>query len=847
MSDKREPPDGSGGPQEGPPSPAGDPPNETAETASEKKAEGLESATDPSAAVGEVALKSEANESADDPPGGFGALAVQNQVLVEAPSRWHRTELAVVIAVSLALLLPGLWSFTLIDPWEGHYAEVARRMMQDHDWVHLKWQNEIFRSKPVLTFWLMGAGMTAFGVGDGGGYSGEFAGSDLAVFALRLPFALFGVLGLVLTWWVLARLVNRRVAWLAFAIIATCPFYLLVARQAITDMPLVASLMGAVACFAMTIHAGDRPLTPFLRRPRLDANHVFLVCFGLFVLWQAAYYALYFTANPKLAGGLRIWQPAILLGGGMALCFALFAVWSLVLRPVRTHGQVWMFWFYFLVGVSVLGKGPPALGLAGVICLFYLVLTARWRLLRVVEIPRGILITALVSAPWHLAMWFKDGRPWAREYFIYNIFERMAEGVHGERGTFDYYSSILGVGMWPWIALLPAALVAAIARRGDLATRAGQVRLLVGIWAIVGAAFFAVAKTKFHHYVLPVVPAFGVLIAFWIDDVLARRGGRVALAALLGACIVLLVTRDLLGEPKQIIELFVYRYDRPWPSGPPWNVDVSDPLLAIGLLATASLLLFALPWQKTRTAGVAALLATSLGSAIWIANGYMGEAAPHWGQRELHRTYYRLRHIHGLEIKYWSLRDVADQWGGDSGPLEVESVLPDDFRTGLPMTVRLLVPGAGVPGDKIELSGQVAEVGDDRFTIAIPPAERAKVADLVARGRKQERGSARRPWTQVDADRLIAWQLNWRGENFWSSGEIYGETEDTRTVFVNTDNKEFLKYVKEPSRAGRTFFVITEASRAAGLKSVLPTKRAKDTVESVDTSCNKFTLLRFEL
>jgi hypothetical protein len=246
-------------------------------------------------------------------------------------------------------------------------------------------------------------------------------------------------------------------------------------------------------------------------------------------------------------------------------------------------------------------------------------------------------------------------------------------------------------------------------------------------------------------------------------------------------------------------------------------------------------------------AGVLALLATSLGSAIWIANGYMRAAAPHWGQRELHRTYYRLRQIHGVEFKYWSLRDLADQWAGDSGPLEVESVLPDGFRVGLPMSVRLLVPGAGIPRDQVELRGAVSAVGDDRFSIAIAPAERAKLADLIARGRKLQRGSARPPWMQVDADRLIAWQLNWRSENFWSSGEIYGETEDTRTVFVNTDNKEFLKYVKEPTRQGRTFFVITEAGRAAGLKSVLPTKRAKDTVETLDTSSNKFTLLRFVL
>jgi hypothetical protein len=99
----------------------------------------------------------------------------------------------------------------------------------------------------------------------------------------------------------------------------------------------------------------------------------------------------------------------------------------------------------------------------------------------------------------------------------------------------------------------------------------------------------------------------------------------------------------------------------------------------------------------------------------------------------------------------------------------------------------------------------------------------------------------------VDADRHIACHLNWRGENFWSSGEIWGETPDTQTVFMHTDNKAFLEYVKDPSRVGRKFFVITEAGRAAGLKNVLPTQQGKQTVEILDTSCNKFTLLSFTL
>lgn len=774
------------------------------------------------------------------PPAEARVTRPRPHLLTRLAERVQRYELAVVAALSLAILLPGLWSFQLIDPWETHYSEVGRRILDEDDWVHLKWQNEIFRSKPVLTFWLIAGSMKAMGVARDGGYSGELVASDLPVFAARLPFTLFGAFGLVMVWWMLARLVNRRVAWLAWLVTLTCPFYMLVSRQAITDMPMVASLMGAVALFAMHVHRGKEALKPLWRR--IDAHHLFVACLGLFVLLQGVYYILYFHYRPELARGVRMWQPGLVLGGGMIAVFAGLVAW-MVVQPVKTRGAVWLHWAFVLFGVGALAKGPVIL-LVLAVAGFYILLTASWRLLLDWEWLRGAVIACLIMIPWHLAMFFKDGQAWVNEYFEYHMGKRLAEGALGDRGTFDYFSSLLGVGMWPWAVLVPVA-VAAILWTANNRTREGQVRLLCGIWAVTGFALFAAAQTKFHHYVLPAVPALAILVAFWVDDALEGRAGRVTLYALFAAALSLLVTRDLLGEPKQLIELFIYRYDRPWPSGKPWYVDVSGEFFLFGVLGALALVAIAVPARRVRPWAFGALGAVALVHSLWAANGYMQAAAPHWGQRELHRKYLAMRAIHGVEIKYWSLRDLADEWEGHGEEVRVESVLPDGFKAGLPMTVRILVPGAGVPGDQIEMKGAVSRTGDDQFWIRLPAAERAKLAPLVARGKKYAHG--RKPWVQVDADRLIAWQLNWRGENFWSSGEIWGETPDTHTVFINTNNEEFLKYVKDPSRVGRTFYVITEAPRATGLKNVLPTKRAKQTVEILDTSCNKFTLLRFTL
>lgn len=754
-------------------------------------------------------------------------------------------ELTVVTVLALMLLLAGLWSFQLIDPWETHYSEVARRMLGDHDWVFLKWQDASFRSKPVLTFWLIGASDSLLGVARGGGYSGELVQGHLPELASRLPFALFGAFGLVMAFWMLRRLCGRRVAWLGTGVLATTPFYMLISRQAITDMPMCACLIGALALFAMMVHEGHKPLRRWWSG--LTAEHVMLAALTVFVLWQSIYLGVYFHRQPRLAPGLHLWQPGLLLAGGSVAVLAVLLVWTLRWQPVTTAGPLYMHWFYVLVGISILGKGPVEPAMAGGVCLFYLVLSGRWRLLRRIEIFRGIVIAALICVPWHLAMYFKDGMAWAQEYFIFHMWNRFFHGVDSSAGIWNYYSAQLGIGMWPWAALLPAALAAAVLRRARR-TPESDVRFLVAIWAVVGFAFFASSQTKFHYYILPAVPAFAMLVGFWMDDVLDGRAGHVALAALLGAVLSLLITRDLMGDQREIIELFCYMYGRPWPGGPPWNVDVSAPIFWTGVAAAAFFVLLALPWRRTRIAALIGLGATALTFTVWVTNGYMHAAAPHWGQRHLWRTYYNQRAIHGLEIRYASLRDLADQWGpggADSGDVLVESALPGGFKAGQPQTVRLLLPGSGLPGDKIELHGQVARVGHDRFWISIPAAERTRLAPLIARGKTQP-PSPTRPWSQVDADRMITWQLNWRGENYWSSGEIWGETPDTQTVFVNNDDG-FKKYVADPGRRGRRFYLITEAGRRGTLPRLLPTKHARDTLKVLDDSCNKYVLMTFEL
>ena len=117
----------------------------------------------------------------------------------EARPLWKRHGFWLVAIASL-LYLPTLGSYSLWDPWETHYGEVARQMNERGDYISLWWPGSPkenrggeFWSKPVLTFWAEALSMKALGLGDARAEDEMVRGSR-AEWACRLPSILFGAL-----------------------------------------------------------------------------------------------------------------------------------------------------------------------------------------------------------------------------------------------------------------------------------------------------------------------------------------------------------------------------------------------------------------------------------------------------------------------------------------------------------------------------------------------------------------------------------------------------------------------------------------------------------------------------
>jgi 4-amino-4-deoxy-L-arabinose transferase-like glycosyltransferase len=596
-----------------------------------------------------------------------------------------RVQHALVVVLSAALLLPnvgmGLW-----DPWETHYAEVARRMGVHGDWITLRWHSDsrladdvngrcradpdecTFFSKPALIFWMMGISFRVLGVNDA---------------AARLPFVLVGIAGLFGVYWYLRRTLGLEAGLLSAAVLATTPYYYLLSRQIMTDI-----------AFVVPMTVGLLGLVHFL----LDEER----------------------ARPR-------------------------------------H----LYLFYAMIGLATLAKGLLGFLLPGAIVFVYMMLEPGRLVasLRRLHIERGALIFLSVAGPWYGAVYAVNGRVWLMEFIVKHHFRRVGEGVHGERGTFEYFVEQLGFGLWPWVALVPLALGAAWIGSRRASSAGSKLPTFLVIWAAVAFGLFTISTTKFHHYIFPAVPAMAMLVAVTLLRFLEERSVRPMEKALLlvGAALVLAITPVLVREPFRFINLITYKYDLRFP-------DVASSGYFLG--AAVAVFCLGVVLLLARRLVVAAPLVLFVGASIaagWYVQGYMIAQENTMSQRDAWEAYHRLRRP-GDRLYEWALRWRGEVWYSRDSSHEIPQRSTARMRRELGRPGRAFI-GTTSPeplNDQLRrLFGRTARIVNDdphRYAMTLwegPPAGRVE-QHLV---RELPRGAVEVNATLGDGVELLAYQI----------------------------------------------------------------------------------------
>ncbi len=778
-----------------------------------------------------------------------------------------------LLGLGVLIYVPFAGNYGMWDPWETHYGEVARQMLERNDYVSQWWPGSPqdraeFWSKPVLSFWLMALGMKLFGLEwHPNAPPDEMVATWRAEWACRMPFVVLGLVGVWATYELVRRIMGRRPAMLTALVLLTSTQWALIARQAMTDMAFVVPMTVALAFGGLGLLGPAEEIEADLPRrtlrlgpltlgwPRAASFYVLValvattVLAPLVVISAQLQFQFHLGAlsirSIGLVPMLPYWLAAALVlwtcfGGHVGLVVRGIPI---RVRPITNRRQIYLTLAWLMCGLASLAKGPAGLAIPAIVMGVYLVLAGRFRdIWTKLELPRGVLLFIASAFPWYHAMLIRHAMGFWNE-FIGDNYVRRAGGRHGDRGTFEYYVQYIGYGMFPWSGFVALGSLTAFRWLREVQkSRKAQLVAFAIVWALVDWSLVTLVNTKFHHYILPALPPLAILAAVCIDELLEKPDRLLVIGMIVvGVPITFLCGRDLAAFPPRILWIFNYDYvnmpgtGRPWPLASLYGdrYEYGGEILVLSAavaLATLALVLAARARGPAEPMPPEAPPAptTRIGPALAAGLGFLAllVAAIAFGPRLPRGT--------APTISRWLwLAPTACML-----PFAVAFVRAGLLRDDDPEGRRDDGLSAGARGALVALAlfavVWTAFVIDKIFVELSPHwAQKHVIAAYYANRKSPD-------------EPLVAWQLYWRGENFYTKNEIYRSPKpEERTVFLGDRNVEKMQkwFAAHPGR--RVFFVV-ERVRYESLRGMLPAE-ARPTLTIVDQSNNKLYLASAQL
>lgn len=237
-----------------------------------------------------------------------------------------------------------------------------------------------------------------------------------------------------------------------------------------------------------------------------------LVLFGhRTALWGAALFAV----TALMVGEAHIAKTdAVLAACITAMMAALARVFMDHRKQLRAPAAT-AFLFWAALGTGLLIKGPVAFMVAGFAIAWLAIREKGARWLMALRPLWGVPLALLMVAPWAIAITIEtDGAFWTEAIFG-DLAPKLAGGQEKHWGPPGYYLATFFIMFFPGtLLILPAVRHAWQQRKND------AIIFLIA-WIVPGFLVFEAIPTKLPHYVLPLYPAFALLIA----DFLVRPRG----------------------------------------------------------------------------------------------------------------------------------------------------------------------------------------------------------------------------------------------------------------------------------------------------------------------------------
>ena len=171
-------------------------------------------------------------------------------------------------------------------------------------------------------------------------------------------------------------------------------------------------------------------------------------------------------------------------------------------------------------GLALMTKQLSAL-LIPIIIFFYLLFTRRsLRFLLRKPFVMFAGIGSLIFSPWVILMTLRFGIEFLRINFYYSVFQRATTVLESKVGDyFFYFNYLISSENKFWLVLLPFAIALLLMY---VFYKKKKAHILLLVWILVVLGIFSISQTKISHYIIPVFPAFALILGNLLHDLFMR-------------------------------------------------------------------------------------------------------------------------------------------------------------------------------------------------------------------------------------------------------------------------------------------------------------------------------------
>ncbi|MBP2651482.1 MAG: hypothetical protein H6Q74_2307 [Firmicutes bacterium] len=221
-----------------------------------------------------------------------------------------------------------------------------------------------------------------------------------------------------------------------------------------------------------------------------------------------------------MATSLEYWILAKLIITDAVLFFFSSVTMATLYLAIENKGRKWSLIAYIAAALAVLTKGPVGIVLPGITIIIYIAIFKKWDMMKKLVYIPGIVVFLVVTLPWYLYMYQVHGNDFVNTFLGLHNYIRATISEHPKDNVVYYYLVLFPLSLLPWTGIF-LRMTARLVREFKLP----HINYLV-IWPGVIIIFYTLMATKYPTYVFPAIFPVAILIARYIEQMLADGGKK---------------------------------------------------------------------------------------------------------------------------------------------------------------------------------------------------------------------------------------------------------------------------------------------------------------------------------